>query len=211
MGTPRDTRTIDSGRRGDTIRVVFKNNTKIFCTMHPHGLAYDKKFEGALYSDGTKAMAHGNTKKDGVVPPGATYTYIWTAPERSGPGHGDVNSVIWMYHSHFVEGKDMNTGLIGPIIVTARGASTADGSPRDVDREFVTAFAVFDESQSWYFEANYIRHKQSFPQIDPSARTPLRPYLIYSINGLIEGNFADAYDEKSGTCTLVHVCQQQRG
>jgi len=116
------------------------------------------------------------------------YTYVWTVPERSGPGHGDVDSVIWMYHSHFVEGKDINTGLIGPIIVTARGASKADGSPRDVDREFVTAFAVFDEAQSWYFDANLIRHKQSFPQIAPSARTTLKPYLIYSINGLIEGN-----------------------
>jgi FtsP/CotA-like multicopper oxidase with cupredoxin domain len=173
---------------GDTIRVVFRNNTKIICSMHPHGLAYDKESEGALYSDGAKTMAGRNATKDGIVPPGGTYTYIWTVPERSGPAHGDMDSVIWMYHSHFVEGKDMNTGLIGPIIVTARGASKADGSPRDVDREFITAFAIFDESQSWYFDVNILKHKQSFPQIVPSARTPLRPYLIYSINGLIEGN-----------------------
>ena len=45
----------------------------------------------------------------------------------------------------------MNTGLMGPIIVTARGSARADGSPKDVDREFVTAFALFDETDSWYF------------------------------------------------------------
>ena len=57
-----------------------------------------------------------------------------------------------MYHSHFVEPKDMNTGLMGPIIITRAGASKPDGSPKDVGREFVAAFAVFDETDSWYFE-----------------------------------------------------------
>ena len=31
---------------GDTVKVVFKNNTKIICSMHPHGLAYAKDSEG---------------------------------------------------------------------------------------------------------------------------------------------------------------------
>ena len=52
---------------GDTIRVIFKNNTKIICTMHPHGLAYDKNSEGALYSGGRKAMDPGNTKNAAAV------------------------------------------------------------------------------------------------------------------------------------------------
>ncbi len=37
---------------GDTVKVVFKNNTKINCSMHPHGLAYTKESEGAMYNDG---------------------------------------------------------------------------------------------------------------------------------------------------------------
>ena len=41
-----------------------------------------------------------------------------------------------MCHSHFVEGKDINTGLIGPF-VTGRGLAKPDGAPKDVDREFV--------------------------------------------------------------------------
>jgi manganese oxidase len=169
---------------GDTIRVVFRNNTKINCSMHPHGLAYDKSSEGASYADGTQGAA----KNDDFVPPGGTYTYKWEVPERSGPSHGDASSVLWMYHSHFVEGKDINTGLIGPIIVTGRGLAKPDGAPKDVDREFVTAFAVFDESQSWYFEKNFAGRPQPQPGVNPSDPAFRLPYLVYSINGFIEGN-----------------------
>jgi hypothetical protein len=92
-----------------------------------------------------------------------------------------------MYHSHFVEPKDMNTGLFGPIIITARGASRRDGTPKDVDREFVTAFAVFDETDSWYFETGAGKVRSSLPMrvTDPVFR---EQNLLYSINGLIEGN-----------------------
>ena len=43
-----------------------------------------------------------------------------------------------MYHSHVDEHKDINAGLMGPMIITAPGKSRPDGSPVDVDREFVT-------------------------------------------------------------------------
>jgi manganese oxidase len=170
---------------GDTVKVVFRNKTKLFVSMHPHGLLYDKRSEGASYSDGTS----GADKKDDYIAPNGTYTYTWTATEESGPSHGDASSVIWMYHSHFIEGKDINTGLIGPIIVTAKGAAKPDGSPKDVDREFVTAFAIFDESDSRYFEINRAKQKRQQPTglkfSDPVFR---QFYSIYSINGLVEGN-----------------------
>jgi len=172
---------------GDTIQVVFKNNTKLTCSLHTHGLAYAKDSEGATYNDGTPSAA----KRDDMVPPGASYTYTWTVPERAGPGPGDPSSIVWMYHGHFVESKDMNTGLLGPIIITARGASRPDGTPKDVDREFVTAFAVFDETDSWYFETGARKTGASLPSsvpmrvADPVFR---EQNLLYSINGLIEGN-----------------------
>ena len=169
---------------GDTVKVVFKNNTKIICSMHPHGLAYSKEYEGALYADGLA-----NEEKGGArVLPGKTFTYIWTVPERAGPAHGDSSSVLWTYHSHFVEPSEMNAGLIGPIIVTAKGMSKIDGSPKDVDREFITAFAVFDETSSVYFEANTMQHRPATAALrkeDPAFR---QPYLMYTINGLMEGN-----------------------
>jgi FtsP/CotA-like multicopper oxidase with cupredoxin domain len=169
---------------GDTIKVVFKNNSKIFCSMHPHGLAYAKDSEGAVYRDGTSA----DEKKGDKVPPGQTYTYTWTVPERAGPAPGDGSSVLWVYHSHFVEPRDMNAGLIGPIIVSAKGSTKPDGTPKDVDREFIVAFAVFDETESWYFEANTMgrrRYAHDLKFSDPAIR---QQYLLYSLNGFIEGN-----------------------
>jgi manganese oxidase len=168
---------------GDTVRVVFKNRTNIFCSIHPHGLAYSKDSEGAVYSDGTTAVE----KQGGMIKPGGTYVYTWNVPERAGPAHGDPSSIVWMYHSHFVEPRDINTGLLGPIIVTAKGSARTDGTPKDVDREFITAFAVFDETESWYFGVNVTRGKYS-PDLkftDPIFR---KLNLLYSINGLVAGN-----------------------
>jgi FtsP/CotA-like multicopper oxidase with cupredoxin domain len=168
---------------GDSIRVVFRNNTHLSVTMHPHGLAYTKDAEGALYNDGTE----GSVKADDRVPPGGTFTYIWSVPERSGPAAMDVSSVLWMYHSHFVESTDMNTGLVGPIVVTRKGEARADGSPKDVDREFITDYSIFDETDSWFFEGNAGKQGR---ELRLKALNPLlrEQNLMYSINGYIEGN-----------------------
>ena len=52
---------------------------------------------------------------------------------------------MWWYHSHVDAGVEINAGLLGPIIVTAKGKAKPDGSPSDVDREFVASFMIFDE------------------------------------------------------------------
>ena len=121
---------------GDTIRVVFKNQTRFPTSVHPHGVRYAKDSEGAPYNDGTA----GANKADDAVAPGGTHTYVWEVPDRAGPGPMDPSSVMWMYHSHVDEAGDTNAGLMGPIIVTGRGKARPDGSPIDVDREFVNVF-----------------------------------------------------------------------
>jgi len=169
---------------GDTIRVVYRNNTNGFFSMHPHGLAYDKASEGALYNDGTLDA----DKRDDRIPPGAIHVYLWTVPPRAGPGPHDPSSVLWMYHSHFVEPTDMNTGLLGPIIVSASGSARPDGSPTDVDREFVAAFAIYDETASAYVDKNIVLNSVRAANLkvtDPGLR---RLHLMYSINGFIDGN-----------------------
>ncbi len=135
---------------GDTIRVVFRNNATKPYSMHPHGVFYDKASEGSVYDDGSTAADKANS----VVAPGQTHTYVWEVPERAGPGPADGSSIIWLYHSHANEQRDVNSGLIGPIIVTARGMARPDGSPKDVDREFVNLFMIFDENVSWYLDQN---------------------------------------------------------
>lgn len=129
---------------GDRIEVTFRNNLRFSASIHPHGLFYDKASEGAGYPDGTK----GADKADDYVAPGASCVYRWQIPERAGPGPADPSSVVWLYHSHVDSPRDTNTGLVGAIIVTRRGAARPDGSPKDVDREFVTLFDIFDENQS---------------------------------------------------------------
>ena len=135
---------------GDTIQVVFRNNARFPASVHPHGVFYNKDSEGARYGDGTS----GADKADDGVPTGMTHTYTWQVPERAGPGAHDGSSVLWMYHSHVEEARDVASGLLGPMIVTRRGMARADGSPTDVDRELVAGFMEVDENLSWYVEDN---------------------------------------------------------
>jgi len=139
---------------GDTIRVVFRNNLDAPATMHPHGVFYTKESEGAPYVGGPgERDLEGN-----AVPPGHTHVYVWPVPERAGPASGDGKSILWMYHSHIHEEGDLSTGLLGPIIVSARGTTRADGTPNDVDREVVLAFDEIDEDASRYLKTNLHRY-----------------------------------------------------
>ncbi|HTR23286.1 MAG TPA: multicopper oxidase domain-containing protein [Terriglobales bacterium] len=136
------------GEVGDTIKVVFKNNATRPYSMHPHGVFYAKESEGAGYDDGaTYADKKG-------VPPGQTHTYIWEVPERAGPGPNDPSSIVWLYHSHADEPRDVESGTIGVIIVSRKGVAGPTGRPKDVDREFVNLFMIFDENTSWYLQHN---------------------------------------------------------
>jgi hypothetical protein len=121
---------------GDTIIVDFLNRGQSPHSMHPHGLHYDKDSEGAMYIPPGRGAA---------VPPGGRFTYHWLADAGSAPGPGELSSKVWWYHAHADESKETNAGLLGPIIVTAKGKAKPDGSPKDVDREFVALFMMFDE------------------------------------------------------------------
>ena len=86
--------------------------------MHPHGVFYKKDSEGASYNDGIPD----SQKKGSAVPPGETYTYVWEIPERAGPGPADPSSLVWLYHSHVYEPKDVNSGLVGAILFYSAAA-----------------------------------------------------------------------------------------
>ena len=140
---------------GDEVVVDFLNRSHRGHDMHPHGLRYDKINEGSLYLP---------VAKGGFVAPGARYTYHWFANEASGPGPGQPSSIVWWYHAHVDAAIEINAGLLGPIIVTAKGKANPDGSPKDVDREFVASFMIFNEMGG-----------------QPAG-------LFYAINGFIFGN-----------------------
>lgn len=141
---------------GDTVFVHFRNRSNAGSFgMHPHGFRYDKDSEGAHYIPAGAGAE---------IPPGGNFTYEWVADEDSGPSPADPSSIVWWYHSHVNEPRETNLGLLGPIIITRRGSARPDGRPVDVDREFVTAFFIFNEA-------------------DGEERG-----LMHSINGYIFGN-----------------------
>jgi FtsP/CotA-like multicopper oxidase with cupredoxin domain len=134
--------------------VTVKNNSQGDYSLHPHGVFYTKANEGAHYADGDNGP-------HGILRPSEIYTYEWPVPERAGPGPGDGSSVIWPMHSHDHEGSDENTGLIGTIIITARGKARADATPVDVDREFITLFKIFDENASDKLSDNLLKYTEA--------------------------------------------------
>jgi hypothetical protein len=173
---------------GDTLLVTVRNRLPADLGMnisaHPHGVRYTKSNEGTPYSDGTM----GADKLDDNIGPGGQYTCAWrplracrqllftsnharrrcrrppaadtwVADETSGPlPDSATSSVVWFYHSHVNEVADVSAGLVGHIIVTRAGWAHSDGSPVDVDREFVVHFAVVDESQSQLMMRNIQRY-----------------------------------------------------
>jgi FtsP/CotA-like multicopper oxidase with cupredoxin domain len=169
---------------GDTIRVIFKNNTQMPVSMHPHGVLYDKRSEGALYADGTSD----GDKADDAVLPGGMHTYTWQVPERAGPGPHDPSSILWMYHGHTDEVTDTNAGLIGPLVVSAAGTTKADGTPQGIDREIVTLFTVFDENVSPYLAHN-LRTRAGTPLIvNKEDDDFVESNLMHAINGFVYGH-----------------------
>jgi hypothetical protein len=123
---------------GDTILVEFLNRSRTEHSIHPHGVRYDKNDEGGGYY---LPMGRGGAH----IQPGVRFTYRWFADKGSGPGPGQPTSAVWWYHPHVDAGSETNAGLLGPIIITAKGQARADGTPKDVDREFVASFMIFDE------------------------------------------------------------------
>jgi len=117
------------GVGGDTIKVTFKNRTENPYSMHPHGLRYDKINEGVK-----------------GVPPGDTFVYTWEVGEASLPTENEGSSKLWIYHSHVDSTQDIYDGLIGGMIITKPEFANADGTPKDIDREFINMYFIFDES-----------------------------------------------------------------
>jgi FtsP/CotA-like multicopper oxidase with cupredoxin domain len=149
------------GEAGDRLKVVFKNNAHFPFSMHPHGVLYDQA------SDGVKGIL-----------PGETFTYTWVLDPRSAPKAGEPSSKLWLYHSHANERRDLASGLVGAIIVSAKGTARADGTPKDVDREFVAIFYTADENQSWYLTENIAKYIS-----DPKSLEKNTQFIFRDIEG----------------------------
>jgi FtsP/CotA-like multicopper oxidase with cupredoxin domain len=177
---------------GDTLKVTFLNRSdrddRAF-SIHPHGLRYSKDDEGAFYypSPGKGSRIIRNTK----------FTYTWKVDKEAGPGPGEPSSKVWLYHSHVSADEDINRGLVGAIIITDPKRARPDGTPVDVDREFVTLFMIFNENSGLeHMEEDadddspeMQRKREAFRRLTPMAQTEfLEGGLKHTINGYIFGN-----------------------
>lgn len=176
----------------DTIKIHFKNFLSFPASMHPHGVSYTKEHEGALYADGHPEHSAGH--RGDAVQPGGTHVYEWFVPDEA--AFGEHSSRMWLYHSHTDETKDVNSGLVGVLIIHKRGAFDAKNNrPYDIDRELVTVFHIFDESSSHYFAHNV---QQSLNESGVLTGASLAQLMkednfaesnrMHSINGRVYGN-----------------------
>ncbi|XP_054025587.1 coagulation factor VIII [Dryobates pubescens] len=158
----------------DKVVITFKNLASRPYNLHAVGVSYWKASEGAGYEDETSQPE----KEGDRVDPGKTHTYIWEIQQNQGPTDGDSPCLTHSYSSNTDSVKDINSGLIGALLVCRPGTLGSDGN-EDRRQEFVMLFAVFDEGKSWYSEPG----SSAAPQPLPHNRTEL-----HTINGYINGS-----------------------
>ncbi|KFQ72067.1 Coagulation factor VIII [Phaethon lepturus] len=158
----------------DMVVITFKNLASRPYNLHAVGVSYWKASEGAKYEDETSQ----SEKEGDRVDPGKTHTYIWEIQQNQGPTDGDSSCLTHSYSSNTDSVKDINSGLIGALLVCRPGTLASDGN-QDMQQEFVMLFAVFDEGKSWYSEPGYSAATQPLPH----NRTEL-----HTINGYINGS-----------------------
>lgn len=162
---------------GDTLKVIFKNMASRNYSIQPHGLHYDKRFQGTNYKDGVD-------KPGSHVGPGETFTYTWQVME--GPSSSDPSCVPYLYYSATDPPKDTNSGLVGPLLVCKKGSLTKNGTQMDVDKEFFFLFSVMDENMSWYLDENINKFGSS--QTNPENEDFIESNKMHAVNGLMYGN-----------------------
>ncbi|CAJ1078923.1 coagulation factor V [Xyrichtys novacula] len=161
---------------GQSIMVVFKNNARRPFSIHPNGVSYTKQTEGLSYDDGSKYWF----QYDDEVKPNTTFTYIWKVSSMVGPKPHESHCRTWAYYSGVNPEKDINSGLIGPLLVCREG-TLEEELPKF--RQFMLLFMTFDESQSWYYETNreMIQRKSRRRIPDSTFRENLK---FHTINGI---------------------------
>uniref|UniRef100_A0A674GBT1 ferroxidase n=1 Tax=Taeniopygia guttata TaxID=59729 RepID=A0A674GBT1_TAEGU len=121
----------------DTVVITFKNLASRPYNLHAVGVSYWKASEGAGYEDETSQPE----KEGDRVDPGKTHTYVWEIQENQGPTDDDSACLTHSYSSNTNSVKDINSGLIGALLVCRPGTLASDEN-EGPQKEFVLLFAV---------------------------------------------------------------------
>ncbi|XP_041371919.1 LOW QUALITY PROTEIN: ferroxidase HEPHL1-like [Gigantopelta aegis] len=181
------------GNVGDTVRVVFRNNADREYSFWPTGLTMTKENEGLVYKDAYTGQFTGKTAQPGET---VEYTFQLPAPATA-PTDADPDCVVQTYQSAVDHVKDLNTGLVGPILVCKKGYSrTWNTKKRGLHskrhlpafREFFILFLNFNENESWYLDENIYKFAGNPSSVDKKNRDFLLSNIMFAANGRVFGN-----------------------
>ncbi|XP_008586665.1 PREDICTED: ceruloplasmin-like [Galeopterus variegatus] len=147
---------------GQKLHVIFKNKASRPFSIHAHGVK----------TDSADVVA---------TQPGKIQTYTWQIPDRSGPASKNFECIPWFYYSTVDVVKDLNSGLVGPLIICRKNTKTSI-----VHR--VLLFMIFDENTSWYLEENIKTYSLEPDKVDRKNGTFNLSNQMHAINGRLFGN-----------------------
>uniref|UniRef100_A0A8C2AIZ8 Coagulation factor VIII, procoagulant component n=1 Tax=Cyprinus carpio TaxID=7962 RepID=A0A8C2AIZ8_CYPCA len=136
----------------DVLTVVFKNLASRPYSFHLHGV-YDKmqgSFSPGTGPEGTKA----EEVPGDPVPPGEERVYNWRISRRQGPSASEFDCKAGAYYSDVNMEKDINSGLIGPVLICRPGTLRPHVLLQPDVTDFFLLFTTFDERKSWYLDYN---------------------------------------------------------
>uniref|UniRef100_A0A8C9VGK1 Coagulation factor VIII-like n=1 Tax=Scleropages formosus TaxID=113540 RepID=A0A8C9VGK1_SCLFO len=153
----------------DKVVVHFKNFASQPYSVHPVGISYWKQSEGAGYDDATSSQE----KEDDAVAPGGSYRYVWDIQPASGPTLTDPECLTYSYSSQVDIIRDLNSGLIGALLICKAGQVPV----------YILLFAVFDEARSWYGESRMARENLQKSRVKKVFHT-INGYVNSTLPGL---------------------------
>ncbi|XP_062381158.1 coagulation factor VIII [Sardina pilchardus] len=137
----------------EVLTVVFRNKASRPYSLHLQGI-YDK-FQGLSSPSGIPGQDYRSDEAPGEpVPPGQERVYNWKVHKRQGPASKDFDCKTGAYYSTVDKEKDLNSGLIGPLLICKPGTLKTASLMQPGVRDLFLLFTVFDERKSWYMEEN---------------------------------------------------------
>ncbi|WAQ95423.1 HPHL1-like protein [Mya arenaria] len=135
---------------GEVMRIHFRNDVDMPVSVHPHGVKYTKINEGAQYMDGT----NGASKSDDGVPQGTDYLYTWELTSDFSPRDDDPSCIPFAYHSHVDPEKEVNSGLVGLLLVCKQVLTE-----RCISYKIVSPMAsALDGGRAWWRNPKLLRN-----------------------------------------------------
>ncbi|XP_053506054.1 coagulation factor VIII [Ictalurus furcatus] len=134
----------------DVLTVVFRNTAFRPYSLHLHGV-YDR----TTVSSAPQGVELREDEGPGdPVPPGEERIYNWRITKRQGPSSKDFDCKAGAYYSTVNMEKDINSGLIGPLLICRPGTLKSRVLLQPGVQDLFLLFTVFDEKKSWYLDYN---------------------------------------------------------